>query len=65
MIRKSQDVREEILAGTLDVPQSWRRKEVVWKLQLQTCGKMGFHRLANGATIQGNRSPSLHKCQVP
>ena len=22
---------------------------------------MGYHRLANGATIQGNRSPSLHK----
>ena len=34
--RKSQDVREEILAGTLDVPLSWRGKEVVWKLQLQT-----------------------------
>ena len=31
-----QDVREEILAGTLDVPQSWRRKEVVWKLQSKT-----------------------------
>ena len=24
---------------------------------------MGFRRLSNGATIQGNRSPSLHKCQ--
>ena len=33
--RKSQDVREEILAGTLDIPRPWRRQEVVWKLQLQ------------------------------
>ena len=34
--RKSQDAREEILAGTLDVPRPWRRKEVVWKLRQQT-----------------------------
>ena len=27
---KSQGIREEILAGRLDVPRSWRRKEVVW-----------------------------------
>ena len=26
--------------------------------------KMRYHRLANGATIQGNRSPSLHKCNA-
>ena len=35
-IVKNQDVREEILAGALDVPRPWRRKEVVWKLQPQT-----------------------------
>ena len=28
---KSQDVREEILAGTLDVPRPWRRKEGNYK----------------------------------
>ena len=32
--RESPDIREEILAGTLDVPRSWRWKEVVWK---ETC----------------------------
>ena len=34
--KKSQDVRDKILAGTLDVPRPWRRKELVWKLQLKT-----------------------------
>ena len=36
--QKSQDVREEILGRTLDFPRTWRRKEVVWKLQLQAYG---------------------------
>ena len=30
------DVREDNLAGTLDVPGSWKRKEVLWRMQLQT-----------------------------
>ena len=37
--RKSQDVREEILAGTLEVPRSWRREEVAWKVQKNPEGK--------------------------
>ena len=37
---QGQDVREEILAGTLDVLRPWRRKEAVWKLQLQSWGKL-------------------------
>ena len=57
--RKSQDVREEILARTLNVSWSWRRKEVVWKSRLQTWGKKEFHRTA----IQGNKSSNLYKCQ--
>ena len=32
--RIGEDVREGILAGTLDVSRPWRREEVVWKLQL-------------------------------
>ena len=60
---KTQDVREEILARTLDVSRPCRRKEVLWKLQLHTWGKMKFYRFTDGTTIQGNRSPSFHKCQ--
>ena len=32
--RVSEDVREGIHAGTLDVSRVWRREEVVWKLQI-------------------------------
>ena len=32
----------EILAGTLDFPRPWRRKEVVWKLRQQTGWKCDF-----------------------
>ena len=32
--RKSQGIREEILAGTLDVSRSWGRKVVVWKCKV-------------------------------
>ena len=42
--RKSQGIREEILAGTLDVPRSWRRKKVVRR-------KMGLYCHSNGGTI--------------
>ena len=34
--RKSQGIREEISAGTSDVPRSWRRKEVVWNSSFDT-----------------------------
>ena len=37
--RKSQGRREEILAGTLDVSRSWRRKEVLWNSSLHTWRK--------------------------
>ena len=30
------DVREDFLAGTLDVPGSWKRQEVLWRMQLHT-----------------------------
>ena len=63
--RKSQDVREEILAGTLDVPRPWRREEVAWKMQRQACGKIEFHRFTDGATIQGNRSTRSSQMPVP
>ena len=61
--RKCQDAREENLAGTLDVPGSWKRKEVVWRMHFQTWRKMEFHCFPNGAAIQGNMPPSIHKCQ--
>ena len=34
--KKSQGTREKILAGTLDVSRSRRRKEVVWNISLDT-----------------------------
>ena len=55
-VHKNQDAREEILAGTLYVPRSWRRTEVVWRFS-QTRRKMEFYCSTNGATVQGNRSP--------
>ena len=62
-IRKSQDVREESLVGTLDVSRPWRREKVVWKLQLQIWRKVEFRSFTDGTTIQGNTSSSLYKCQ--
>ena len=32
--RTSQELREEIHAGALDIPWTWKRKEVVWKIKL-------------------------------
>ena len=29
--RTSQELREEILAGALDIPWTWEWKEMVWK----------------------------------
>ena len=34
-----QSQKKSRCAGTLEVPRSWRRKEVVWKYKLQTRGK--------------------------
>ena len=55
--RKSQGIREEILAGTLDVPRSWTRKEVVRR-------KMGLYCHSNGGTIQryGSSSNQEYQC---
>ena len=61
--KKSQGIREEILAGTLDVPRSWRWKEVVWKSKVLSWRKVEFSSFTDGTAIQGNRSPSLYKCQ--
>ena len=61
-LRKSQEVREEILAGTLGVLRSWRREEVVWKVQ-KTGGKMAFRNFTDGTAIQGNRSMEIHRTQ--
>ena len=61
--RKSQDVREEILAWTLDV--HWGPGNEKKRMQLQTCGKMEFCCFPNGAAIQGNRSPNIHGVPVP
>ena len=46
------------------IPRPWRRKEMVWKSQLYTWRKMGFHRHTDGGMIQRNRSPSMqeHQC---
>ena len=33
-LRKSQGVREEILVRTLEVPRSWTRKDMVWKIKI-------------------------------
>ena len=60
---KSQDIREEIFAGALGVPRSWRWKEVVWKSKVPSWRKVEFSSVSDGTAIQGNRSPSLHKCQ--
>ena len=54
--RKSQAIREETLVRTLDVPRSWRRKEMEWNSQLCTWRKMGFYSHSDGGTIQRNRS---------
>ena len=62
--RKSQGLREEILAKTLEVSGSSRGKEVVWNSSLHTWRKMGFHRRTDGGTIPRNRSSSIqeHQC---
>ena len=36
--RTSQELREEIHAGALDIPWTWKRKEVVWKIKLPSQG---------------------------
>ena len=46
--RKSQGVREEMLARTLDISGSWRRKGVVWNSSLHTWRKMRFYSQSNG-----------------
>ena len=60
---ESQGTRAEILAWTLDVPRSWKWKEVVWKSKVSSWTKVGFSSVSDGTAIQGNSSPSLHKCQ--
>ena len=40
---ESQGIREESLAGTLDISRSWRRQEVVWNSPLHTWRKMRFY----------------------
>ena len=62
-IQKSQGIREKILAGTLDVSRSWRRKEVVWNSSLYTWRKMGLYSHSNGGTIQRYRSSSIQEYQ--
>ena len=59
--RKSQGVREEILARTLDISGSWRRKGVVWNSSLHTWRKMRFYSQSNGGTIQRYRSSSIQE----
>ena len=54
---RSQGIRAEILAGTLDVSRSWRRKEVVWN----SSRKMGFHSQSHGGTIQRYRSSCIQE----
>ena len=61
--RKSQGTREKILARTLDVPRSWRWKEVVWNSSLYTWRKMRFYSHSNGGTIQRYRSSSIQEYQ--
>ena len=51
---KSQGLREEVLARTLDVSWSWIGKEEVWWIFL-------LHSQWNGTAIQGNRSPCILK----
>ena len=50
-------------AGTLDVPQSWISKELVWKIKVPSWRKVRFSGFTDDSAIQGNRSPSLYKCQ--
>ena len=57
--RWSQGIREEILARTLDVSGSWRRKEVVWRILEPFQWRMGLHSDSNGGTIQRCRSSSI------
>ena len=59
--RKSQGVREEILARTLDISGSWRRKGVVWNSSLHTWRKMRFYSQSNGGTIQRYKSSSIQE----
>ena len=41
--RTRQELREEILARTLDILSTWWWKEMVWNSQLYSYRKMGFH----------------------
>ena len=60
---KSQGIREEIFAGTLDVSRSWRRKEVVWNSSIHTWRNVGLCSHSNGGTIQRYRSSSFQEYQ--
>ena len=60
---QKQDIREEIPVGTLDVPRSWKCNEVVWKRKVSSWWKVGLVNVSDGTANQGNRSPSLYKCQ--
>ena len=64
--RKSQGIREENLAGTLDVPRSWRRKEVVWNSSWNTWRIMTlwFYSHSNGGTIHRYWSSSISRVLV-
>ena len=63
-IRTSQELREEILARTLDILRPRRWKEMERNSPLHTWRKMGFHRHRDGGTFQRNWSPSIqeHQC---
>ena len=60
---KSQGIREKILAGTLDVSRSWRRKEVQWNSSSYTWRKMRLYSHSNNGTIERCRSSSIQECQ--
>ena len=61
--RTSQELREEILAGALDIPRSRWRKEVVRNSPLHAWRKMRFCRHRDGATFQRIWSPSIQEQQ--
>ena len=59
--RESQGIREEILARTLDVSGTRRRKQVVWNSSLHTWWETAFHSHSNGGTNQRYRSFSVQE----
>ena len=60
--RTSQELREEILAGALDIPWTWEWKEMVWKPKSPSWRKMASHSQPDGGMIRGIWIPSIQKC---